>query len=104
MLPWWGWVVFWAVFVGRVGAFWLGVLVRGGLGEARALGGEVSGASALCRPRAAVDELSEVDPPPMAVTQPVHRVRGEYRSSGLAVSRTDGARRAERLPHWARVD
>ena len=104
MLPWWGWLLFWTVLV--VGsAVWLGVLGRDVWRRAQALGAEVSRASELVAAlEARVDELSEVEPPPIAVTQPPHRMREEYRDQRERRLTQRRARRAGRLPPWARVD
>lgn len=104
MLPWWGWLLFWAVLV-VASAVWLGVLGRDVWRRAQALGAEVSRASVLVAAlEARADELSEVEPPPIAVTQPPHRVREEYRVQRERRLTQRRARRAERLPPWARVD
>ena len=104
MLPWWGWVILWTVLVAG-STLWLGILVRDVWGRSKALGREVTRASELVAAlEARVDELSEVDPPPIAVTQPPHRVREEYREQRARRLTDRRARRAERLPPWARVD
>lgn len=104
MLPWWGWLLFWTVLV-VASALWLGVLGRDVWRRAQALGAEVSRASELVAAlEARADELSEVEPPPIAVTRPPHRVREEYREQRERRLTQRRARRAERLPPWARVD
>ena len=104
MLPWWGWLVFWALLVAG-SVVWLGVLGRDVWRSAKALGAEVSRASELVAAlEARVDEPSEVEPPPIAVTQPPHRVRDEYREQRDRRLVDRRARRAERRPPWARVD
>ena len=108
VLPWWGWVLLWAVLLVVGGALWLGCRWRGGSGGApRRLGREVPRASALMVEalEARVDELRDVDPPPTAVTQPPHRLRaGVSGAAGRDEVAARRVRRAERLPPWARVD
>jgi hypothetical protein len=104
VLPWWGWVVFWAVLVGG-SVLWLALLVRGMWGKATALGVEVSRASALVAAlESRADEMSEVDPTPTAVTQPPHRLREEYRVQRAHRRAERRSRQAQRMPPWARVD
>ena len=102
-MPWWGWLLFWTVLV-VASVLWLGVLGRDTWRRARALGAEVSRASEMVAAlEARVNELSEVEPP-IAVTRPPHLVREEYREERERRLTHRRARRAERLPPWARVD
>jgi hypothetical protein len=104
VLPWWGWLVFWAVLVGG-SVLWLALLMRRVWEKARALGVEVSRASALVAAlESAADELSEVEPTPTAVTQPPHRLREEYREQQARRRAERRSRQAQRMPPWARVD
>ena len=104
MLPWWGWVLLWlALLVGA--SIVLGVRARRVWGSTKALGREVERASALVAElEARADELRDLEPPPTAVTQPLHSVREQYRQQRAEASAARRARRAERLPPWARVD
>lgn len=104
MLPWWGWLVFWVVLL--VGsAVWLGVLARGVWLRVKALGTEVERAGELVAAiEARVDELSEVEPPRPAATQPPHRMREEYREQRARQVADRRVRRAQRMPPWARVE
>ncbi|MBM6399641.1 hypothetical protein [Phycicoccus sonneratiae] len=104
MLPWWGWVLLWAV-----------VLVGGGLlvglralrtwRSAKALTAELGRAGELV---AALEEAAhrahDPDAPLTAVTQDPHRLREEHRRETAARAADRAARRAERMPPWARVD
>lgn len=104
MLPWWGWVLLWVVLVVASG-LWLFVLSRRVWRKAKVLTGELSRASALVAElEARVDDLREVDPPPTAVTQDPVRLREEYRRQRADQAAVRRARRAARLPRWARVD
>ena len=104
MLPWWGWMVFWTVLVGG-SLVWLGLLARGVWRKARALGVEVARAGELVAALGArAEELSEVEPPPIAATQQPHRVREQYHEDRARRLTDRRARRAERMPPWARVD
>ncbi len=103
MLPWWGWVVLWAGLLVLAGVV-LGRRAWGLWGSTRALGREVQRATALVAElEARADLLRDVETPLPAVTQPIHRMRAQYReqrATALAARRT---RRAERMPPWARV-
>jgi hypothetical protein len=104
VLPWWGWLLFWLVLLAASAAF----LARRGWkvwGSTRALGTEVSRAGALVAAlEARADELREAERAGTAVSQPVHRVRAEYREQRATSKAARQARRADRLPPWARVD
>lgn len=103
MLPWWGWLLFWVVLVLASVAFlgWRAWLVWG---KTKALGREVGRASALVAEiEARADELREVEPALVAVTQPPHRMRAQYREHRASAKAAREARRTDRLPPWARV-
>ena len=104
MLPWWGWVLLWAALLLGAGVA-LGRLAWGLWGSTRALGREVQRTAALVAElEARADELRDLPPPPTAVTQPLHRVRVQYREQRAESVAARRARRAERMPPWARVD
>ncbi len=104
MLPWWGWVLLWAVLVVG-GAAWVGVRSRSTWRSAKALSEEVSRVGELVAElEARADELREVLPERSAVTQDPHRVRDESRAVRAATKAERRARRAARRPPWARVD
>ena len=104
MLPWWGWLLFWSALVAG-SLLWLGLLSRGVWAKVKALGAEVSRAGDLVAAlEARVDELSDEQPLTIAATQPAHRVREEYHEQRARRLTDRRARRAERLPPWARVD
>ena len=68
------------------------------------LGREVGRASALVAElEARADELRDVDPALIAVTQPAHRMYAQYREQRASAKTARRARRADRLPPWARV-
>lgn len=103
MLPWWGWVLLWAVLVVGSAAFlgWRAWLVWG---RTKALGSEVQRASALVAELdTRADELRDLDPGASAVTQPPHLLRAQYREHRALTKAARRARRADRLPPWARV-
>ena len=52
---------------------------------------------------ARADELREVDPAPIAVIQPTHRMRAQYREQRATAKAARHVQRADRLPPWARV-
>ena len=103
MLPWWGWLLLWMVLLLGSAAFlgWRAWLVWG---RTRSLGREVRRASDLVAGLGArADEPREVDPPSVAVTQPPHRLRAQYRSVRASTKAARHSRRTDRLPPWARV-
>jgi cell division protein FtsB len=103
VLPWWGWVLVWiGVLLGS--AAFLGWRVRQLWGRTTALTREVQRASRLVAElEARADELRDVDPALVAVTQPTHRMRAEYREHRATTKAARRARRTDRLPPWARV-
>lgn len=104
MLPWWGWVLLWAVLV-LGGALWLFVLSRRVWRSTTALGREVERASGLLGElEARVDDLRDVEPAPTAVTQDPSSLRAQYRQQRAEQAAVRRTRRAGRLPPWARVD
>ncbi len=104
MLPWWGWLLLWAVLVGG-GATWVGVRARSTWRSAKELTAEVSRAGVLLAElEARADELRTAEPPPTAVTRPPHEVRAEHRAVRSASRAERRARRAAGRPPWARVD
>jgi hypothetical protein len=103
VLPWWGWVLFWVVLLAASAAFlgWRAWLVWG---KTRVLGREVQRASELVAElESRADELRDVEPAPIAVTQPTHRMRAQYREQRATAKAARDVRRANRLPPWARV-
>ena len=103
MLPWWGWVLLWVVLLLASAAFlgWRAWLVWG---RTKALGREVQRASALVAElESRADELRELDPDLIAVIQPTHRMRAQYREQRATAKAARRLRRADRLPPWARV-
>ena len=73
-------------------------------GSTKALGREVQRASELVAElESRADELRDVDPALIAVTQPPHRMRAQYREQRAAAKAARHARRTDRLPPWARV-
>lgn len=104
MLPWWGWVLIWAVIV-LGGAAWIAVLVRRAWRSLKALNAELGRASALAgaiEREASTANVTEPSPPRLAVFMTpaqAARERTEVRTS-LRTERQ--ARRAARLPGWAR--
>lgn len=103
MLPWWGWVLLWAVVLLGSAAF-LGWRARQVWGRTTALAREVRRASELVAElESRADELRDIDPALVAVTQPPHRLRAQYREQRAAQKAARRARRTDRLPPWARV-
>ncbi len=103
MLPWWGWVLIWAVVLLGSAAF-LGWRARLVWGRTRALAREVQRASRLVAElESRADQLRDVDQALVAVTQPVHRMRAQYREQRASSKAARRARRTDRLPPWARV-
>jgi len=103
VLPWWGWVLLWAVLLLGSAAFlgWRAWLVWG---RTKALGREVQRASDLVAElEARADELRDVEPDRLAVIQPVHRMRAQYREQRASTRAARHVRRTDRLPPWARV-
>ena len=103
MLPWWGWVVLWALLLAGSAA-WLGALSRRVWASTKALSVEVERAGAVV---AALEERADVlrepeDGPPAAVRDP-REVRAEWRAQRRVQAAVRRERRAERLPPWARV-
>ena len=103
MLPWWGWVLLWlGVLVGS--AAFLGWRARQVWGRTTVLAHEVQRASRLVAElEARADELREVEPAVVAVVQPIHRMRADYREQRASTKAARRKRRADRLPPWARV-
>ena len=103
MLPWWGWVLLWVVLLlGSAGFLgWRAWLVWG---KTKGLGREVQRASELVAElESRADELRDVDPALIAVIQPAHRMRAQYRDQRAAARAARHVRRTDRLPPWARV-
>lgn len=104
MLPWWGWVLLWVVLLAGSAAF-LGWRARQLWGSTKALGREVQRASALVAElESRAEELREAEATAVAATQPIHRMRAEYRQQRASSKAARDVRRADRLPPWARVD
>lgn len=104
MLPWWGWVLLWAVVLVGGGAL-VGLRARATWRSAKALTAEIGRAGALVEAlQLAVAEHEHPEAPETAVTQPPHRLREEHRRRKAEQSAHRAARRAERMPPWARVD
>jgi cell division protein FtsX len=96
-------VLFWTVLVVVCVAFlgWRTWLVWG---KTKALGREVQRASELvAQLESRADELRDLDPAPIAATQPIHRLRAEHREQRASAKAARHLRRADRLPPWARV-
>ena len=103
MLPWWGWVLLWVVLLLGSAAFlgWRAWLVWG---RTKDLGREVQRASELVAElESRADELRDIDPALIAVVQPAHRMRAQYRDQRAFTKAARRARRTDRLPPWARV-
>ena len=103
VLPWWGWLLFWVVLVLASVAFlgWRAWLVWG---RTKVLGREVGRASALVAElEARADELREVEPTLIAVTQPTPGCGRSIGSSAPPRRPPGGPAVADRLPPWARV-
>ena len=103
VLPWWGWVLVWAgLLLGS--AVFLGWRARLLWGRTTVLAREVQRASELVAElERRADELRDLEQPGTAVTQPVHRMRAEYRGQRASTKAARRARRTDRLPPWARV-
>lgn len=104
MLPWWGWVLLWAVLV-LGGALLLLVLGRRTWGRFRALTAEVGRLerlSAAVEAEVATPNLAPPPPPRLDVFTPVHEVRVARDRTRTTLREARRARRAERLPGWAR--
>jgi len=103
VLPWWGWVLLWVVLLLGSAAY-LGWRARLVWGQTKGLGREVQRASALVAElERRADELRDVDPALIAVVQPAHRMRAQYREQRATAKAARHIRRADRLPPWARV-
>ncbi|MFL6080462.1 MAG: hypothetical protein ACJ714_11080 [Ornithinibacter sp.] len=103
MLPWWGWVLIWAVVLLGSAAF-LGWRARLVWSRTTALAREVQRAGRLVAElESRADQLRDVDPAVVAVTQPAHRMRAQYREQRASTKAARRARRTLRLPPWARV-
>ena len=103
MLPWWGWVLLWVVLLLGSAALlgWRAWLVWG---KTKLLGREAQRASDLVAAlESRADELRDVDPALIAVIQPTHRMRAQYREQRAAARAARHVRRTDRLPPWARV-
>ena len=103
MLPWWGWVLLWVVLLLGSAALlgWRAWLVWG---KTKLLGREVQRASELVAAlESRADELRDLDPTLIAVIQPAHRMRAQYREQRASAKAARHVRRADRLPPWARV-
>ncbi len=104
MLPWWGWVLLWAVIV-LGGGLLVGLRARATWRSLRALTAELGRAGRLVEElEQAASRPSEPEPPVTAVTQPPHSLREEHRRERARQAVDRSARRAERMPPWARVD
>jgi len=103
VLPWWGWVLLWVVLLLGSAALlgWRAWLVWG---KTKLLGREVQRASELVAAlESRADELRDLDPTLIAVIQPAHRMRAQYREQRASAKAARHVRRADRLPPWARV-
>ncbi|QIM20863.1 hypothetical protein G7075_06485 [Phycicoccus sp. HDW14] len=104
MLPWWGWVLLWAVILVGGGVL-VGLRARRTWRSAKALTAELGRAGELVSAlEAAAHERRADEDPVTAVTQDPHRLREEHRARRAAQSADRAVRRAERMPPWARVD
>ena len=103
MLPWWGWVLLWVgLLIGS--AVFLGRRARLVWGRTTALMSEVQRAGRIVAElERRADELRDIDPALVAVTQPTHRMRAQYRDQRASTKAARRARRTDRLPPWARV-
>jgi len=73
-------------------------------GKTKVLGREVQRASELVAAlESRADELRDLDPTLIAVIQPAHRMRAQYREQRASAKAARHVRRADRLPPWARV-
>ncbi|MGG5257120.1 hypothetical protein [Phycicoccus avicenniae] len=103
MLPWWGWILLWAVIV-LGGGLLVGVRARATWRSAKALTAELGRATALVEDlQRALDEHDPPAPPVTAVTQPPHSLQEEHRRERARQAEDRAVRRAERMPPWARV-
>ena len=103
VLPWWGWLLLWAVLVVGGGA-WVAVLGRRTWRSARALGEEVARAGALVAElEARLDEARDLPMERPAVLQDPRMVREEHRRQRAESKAARRARRMDRRPPWARV-
>jgi len=96
-------VLLWVVLLLGSAAFlgWRAWLVWG---KTKGLGREVQRASELVAElESRADELRDVDPALIAVIQPTHRMRAQYREQRASAKAARHVRRADRLPPWARV-
>jgi hypothetical protein len=104
MLPWWGWVLLWAVIV-LGGALLLWLLVRRTWRSFRALTVELGRAGALVgavESEAATPNLTPPTPPRLDVfTSPAQAAR-ERHEVRATLRRERQERREARLPGWAR--
>ena len=104
MLPWWGWVLLWAVLV-LGGALLVGLRARATWRSLKGLTSEVGRAGALLAElEEAVATHRELEEPPPAVLQDPHRLREEHRRERAARAAARAVHRSERMPPWARVD
>jgi hypothetical protein len=103
VLPWWGWVLLWAaLLVGSAAHLWW--RARRVWGRTTVLAREVQRASELVGElESRADELRDLEPALVAVTQPPHRMRAQYGAQRAATKAARRARRTDRLPPWARV-
>jgi hypothetical protein len=90
VLPWWGWVLLWAVLVVG-GSLWVAARARTTWRSAKALTAEV-------------ERAADLVPEHTAATQEPHRAVAQYRATRAAQAAERQARRAARRPPWARVD
>ena len=103
MLPWWGWVLLWAALLLGSAAY-LGWRARLVWRRTTALAREVQRSSELVAElESRADQLRDLDPALVAVTQPTHRMRAQYREQRASTKAARRARRTDRLPPWARV-
>ncbi len=104
MLPWWAWLLLWAVLVVG-GGLWVAARSRTTWRSAKALTAEVERAGAMVSElEVRTGELRDLLPEHTAATQDPHRVVAEYREVRSAQAADRRARRAARRPPWARVD
>ncbi|MBR7742302.1 hypothetical protein KC207_03215 [Phycicoccus sp. BSK3Z-2] len=104
MLPWWGWLLLWSVLVlgGGVVVF---LRLRSLWRSVRALSAEVSRAGrVVAELEAALERSPAVHPPDTAVAQAPRTLLRQYRSERARQRADRSARRAARMPAWARVD
>ncbi len=104
MLPWWGWVLLWAVIL-LGGGLLVGLRARSTWRSAKALTTELGRAGALVSElEAAAERHRDAEPPVPAATQDPHRIREEHRRRKAEQAADRAARQAARMPPWARVD